>query len=188
MILHPWDSEVYVEVHKDSEEFHTDLLATSKAIIASTPKPVADHNVDLWVGDSMLKVREYFKTAFDLLIKGYDEKPDYDIDSLNIINPMEYGDFKSCHTHDMIDAFAIYYVNEPKDSEGGKLRLYDPRFLGRKAFAGKTSPYLEIKPRKGMVVAAPYYVWHEVTPYLGSDTRISLVCNMVFKDDTGSSK
>ena len=188
MILHPWDSEIYVDIPNNTESFHNDVLATAKALIATTPEPVADHNIDLWQKDrNMLKVRGHIKAAFDKLCDNFAEKKKYDMDSLNIINPMNYGDFKSCHTHDKIDAFAIYYVNEPKEDEGGRLRLYDPRFLGRKAFGGKTNPYLEIKPRRGMVVAAPYYVWHEVTPYLGEATRISLVCNMVF-NDTGSSK
>ena len=118
--------------------------------------------------------------GFKDLCSTYNEKADFDIDSMNMVNPMKHGDFKSCHNHDVIDAFGVYYVNE--SDEGGKLRLYDPRFLSKKSFS--QGPYIEIKPRTGLMVIAPYYVWHEVTPYLGNETRYSLICNMVFNNVT----
>lgn len=178
MIQNYYESSLWIKQFEDSDEFNKDILNTTKAIAASIPDPVADHNVDLWVSDNMKIIRDRFKDGFDSLCSYYDETADYDIDSMNIINPMVYGDFKSCHTHDVIDAFGIYYVNE--SNEGGKLRLYDPRFLNKKSFSKET--YIEIKPKTGLMVVAPYYIWHEVTPYLGNETRYSLVCNMVFKD------
>ena len=174
----PFDSLIWVGQFEHSDEFNADVLNTAKALIAITPEPVADHNVDLWVTDNMKQIRSYFKMGFDALCDNYSETKEYDMDSLNIINPMNYGDFKSCHTHDHIDAFGVYYLNE--SDEGGYLRLYDPRFLNKKSFANET--YIEIKPKTGLCVVAPYYIWHEVTPYLGEDQRISLVCNMVFND------
>jgi len=173
-----FESFIYTKQYDDSDEFNKDILNTSKAIIATLPTKPADYNVDLWVSDNMRTIRERFKSAFDALCFHYDHPPDYDMDSFNIINPMDRGDFKSCHTHDQIDAFAVYYSNESE--EGGKLRLYDPRFTNRKSFCRE--PYVEIEPKTGLLIAAPYYIWHEVTPYLGEDTRISLVCNMVFKN------
>jgi len=183
MILDPWPSFIWYHQYDNTEEFNKDIIDTCKALIAFTPEPVADHNVDLWCNDNMKIIRGYFEEGFNELCNNYNQVPDYDIDSLNIINPMKYGDFKSCHTHDHIDAFGVYYINESE--EGGNLRLYDPRFLNKKTFCN--SPYIEIKPKTGLCIVAPYYVWHEVTPYLGEETRISLVCNMVLKNDFRSS-
>ena len=178
MLYDHFKSAVWIHQFENNEEFNQDVLNTAKAIAAITPEPVADHNVDLWVSDNMRKVRSYFKMGFDALCNVYDERTNYDIDNLNIINPMNYGDFKSCHTHDVIDAFGVYYLNEP--GNGGNLRLYDPRFLNKKSF--NSDPYIEVQPSTGLLVVAPYYIWHEVTPYLGQETRISLVCNMVFNN------
>ena len=176
MIHSCYESSIWVQQFRRTEEFDRDILNTVKAISATTPKPVADHNVDLWVTDNMLKIRSFFREGFKELCEAYGETSTFNIDSMNIINPMEFGDFKSCHTHDVIDAFGIYYCND--SNEGGKLRLYDPRFLNKKSFTKET--YIEIEPKTGLMVIAPYYIWHEVTPYLGQETRYSLVCNMVF--------
>jgi hypothetical protein len=178
MIQHCYESSIWIKQFENSNEFNQDVLNTTKAISAITPKPVADYNVDLWVTDNMKVIQSRFKDGFQELCDYYGEKSDFDIDSLNIINPMNYGDFKSTHTHDVIDAFGVYYLNE--SNEGGKLRLYDPRFLNKKSFSKQT--YIEIKPKTGLMVVAPYYIWHEVTPYLGEETRYSLVCNMVFNN------
>tara|TARA_R110000796_G_scaffold66932_1_gene153778 strand:+ start:1656 stop:2198 length:543 start_codon:yes stop_codon:yes gene_type:complete len=180
MIQDCYHSSIWIKQFDNSKKFNEDVLNTTKAISAMTPKPVADNNVDLWVSDNMKTLRSYFASGFKDLCDHYDETSDFDIDSMNMVNPMEHGDFKSCHNHDVIDAFGVYYVNE--SDEGGKLRLYDPRFLNKKSFS--RGPYVEIKPRTGLMVIAPYYVWHEVTPYLGNETRYSLVCNMVFNNVT----
>lgn len=178
MIQKCYESSIWIEQFYDSKEFNQDVLNTTKAIAATTPEPVADHNVNLWVNNNMRTIRERFVDGFTSLCIDYGESTNFDIDSMNIINPMKFGDFKSCHTHDVIDAFGVYYLNE--SDNGGKLRLYDPRFLNKKSFARE--PYIEIKPRTGMMIVAPYYIWHEVTPYLGEETRYSLVCNMVLNN------
>jgi hypothetical protein len=178
MIQTCYESSLWIKQFEDSDEFNKDVLNTTKAIAASIPDPVADHNVDLWVSDNMRIIRDRFADGFNSLCDYYGETSDYDIDSMNIINPMNHGDFKSTHTHDVIDAFGVYYLNE--SNEGGKLRLYDPRFLNKKSFSKET--YIEIQPKTGLMIVAPYYIWHEVTPYLGNETRYSLVCNMVFNN------
>ena len=178
MIKNCYESSIWIKQFENSKEFNQDVLNTTKAIAAATPSPVADHNVDLWLSDNMRKIKSYFIEGFNELCNYYGETSSYDIDSMNIINPMKFGEFKSCHTHDVIDAFGVYYLNE--SNKGGKLRLYDPRFLNKKSFSRET--YIEIEPKTGLMVVAPYYIWHEVTPYLGQETRYSLVCNMVFND------
>ena len=178
MIQNCYESSIWIKQFVNSDNFNQDVLNTTKAIAATVPEPVADHNVDLWQTDNMLTIRSFFMEGFKELCKAYDETSSFDINSMNMINPMKFGDFKSCHTHDVIDAFGVYYLNDSE--EGGKLRLYDPRFLNKKSFIKEA--YIEIEPKTGLMIVAPYYIWHEVTPYLGKETRYSLVCNMVFDD------
>jgi hypothetical protein len=49
MIQNYYESPIWVKQFDNSNEFNQDVLNTTKAISATTPKPVADHNVDLWV-------------------------------------------------------------------------------------------------------------------------------------------
>ena len=176
-----WETPIYTCQYEDSEEdqkhIRTLIEAKMADMKASGVTNIADQNVNF---NGLPKIEERFRLAFDSLCEAYDHPKNYNMQDLNIINPMNFGEFKSVHSHDVIDAFAVFYVNVG-NSESGKLRLYDPRWQSKKAFApGK--PYMEIQPTNGLVIAAPYYVWLEVTPYLGSETRISLVCNMTFNE------
>ena len=42
-------------------------------------------------------------------------------------------------------------------------------------FAG--SKLEKIRPKRGMLVIAPAFIWHEVTQYNGTDDRLTLVVN-----------
>ena len=135
MIQNCYESSIWIKQFVNSDNFNQDVLNTTKAIAATVPEPVADHNVDLWQTDNMLTIRSFFMEGFKELCKAYDETSSFDINSMNMINPMKFGDFKSCHTHDVIDAFGVYYLNDSE--EGGKLRLYDPRFLNKNHLSKK---------------------------------------------------
>jgi len=177
-----WETPIYSRQYDDDEEWQQHLTTLINAKMAdmkaSGVTNIADENVNF---SAFPDIEERFKLAFDTLCESAGHPCNYTMTELNIINPMKFGDFKSVHSHDVIDAFAIFYVDTGNSVDSGKLRLYDPRWQSKKAFApGK--PYKEIKPETGLLVAAPYYVWHEVTPYLGSETRLSLVCNMTFNE------
>mgnify|MGYP000155932797 CR=1 FL=1 len=179
-----WETPIYSRQYEDDEEYHNQLTTLVNAKItdmkASGITHIADENVNF---SAFPKIMDRFKLAFDTLCELYDHPINYNIKDLNIINPMNFGEFKSVHSHDVIDAFAVFYV-DVGNSEGGKLRIYDPRWQNKKAFVPK-KPYIEIQPTNGLLIAAPHYVWHEVTPYLGSEQRISLVCNMTFNEIIG---
>jgi len=181
MINEYWSTPIYSCQYNDDEDWkkQVETLAIAKItdMKASGIVNIADENVNF---NAFPDIRSRFKIAFDTLCEHAGHNTNYNMDDLNIINPMKFGDFKSVHSHDVIDAFAVFYINAG-NSEGGKIRLYDPRWQSKKSFApGK--PYIEIEPTDGLLIAAPYYVWHEVTPYLGSEQRISLVCNMTFNE------
>jgi len=113
-------------------------------------------------------LEQYEETNEDSLIL------DARIDSCKI-NLMQPGYRLGCHTHYADDAFACFYFNDVQLHEGGELVLYDPRWQRNYWFAG--SKLEKIRPKRGMLVIAPAFIWHEVTQYNGTDDRLTLVVN-----------
>lgn len=90
---------------------------------------------------------------------------------------MKARDFQSIHTHDQIDAFAIFYltdVNNKKD--GGNLVLHDPAFHNSINFSENHT--YDIETKKHRLIVCPNRIWHEVKLYMGDTERISIVVNL----------
>jgi uncharacterized protein (TIGR02466 family) len=96
------------------------------------------------------------------------------------------------HNHPMASWSAVYCVRAgdavPEHPESGLLRFLDTR-QGANAFADPaTQPLhrayalrpLEIRLVAGQIVVFPSYVFHEVTPYYGQGTRITVATNCWF--------
>jgi len=73
-------------------------------------------------------------------------------------------------------------------NNGGLLRLFDTR-VGADAFLDVANqrlrqPFivgdLDLQLQPGQLVVFPSYLFHEVTPYYGSDTRITVASNCWF--------
>jgi hypothetical protein len=182
MIEKHWATPIYSHQYTDDDDWNHKLDILLKAKMTDMKSEghtnIADVNVSF---KPFPDIMDRFKTAFDELCDVYEHPKNYNITDLNIINPMNFGDYKSVHSHDKIDAFGIFYVDVGAETSGGHLKLYDPRWQNQKSFVG-SKPYMEIVPKKGLLIAAPHYVWHEVTPYVGDLTRLSLVCNMQFNE------
>lgn len=99
---------------------------------------------------------------------------DTKIDSCKI-NLMKQGYRLGVHTHYSDDAYACFYFNDVKENEGGELVLYDPRWQRNYWFGG--SKLETIRPKRGMLVIAPSFLWHEVSLYTGQEERLTLVVN-----------
>ena len=99
---------------------------------------------------------------------------DVELDSCKI-NLMKNGFRLGAHTHYSDDAFACIYFNDVKKDEGGELVLYDPRWQRNYYFGG--SKLEKVESKRGMMVIAPQYLWHEVTHYHGNEERLTLVVN-----------
>lgn len=91
------------------------------------------------------------------------------------INLMKNGYRLGVHTHYSDDAFACIYFNDVEETEGGELVLYDPRWQRNYMFGG--SKLEKIKSKRGTMVIAPQFLWHEVTHYHGNEERLTLVVN-----------
>lgn len=91
------------------------------------------------------------------------------------INLMSPGYRLGVHTHYGDDAYGCFYFNDVKKGEGGELTIYDPRWQRNYMFGG--SRLEQIRPRRGMLVIAPGFLWHEVTQYNGPEERLTLVVN-----------
>lgn len=91
------------------------------------------------------------------------------------INLMKPGYRLGVHTHYGDDAYACFYFNDVKSDEGGELLLYDPRWQRNYTFGG--SLLEKIRPRRGLLVIVPGFIWHEVSQYNGNEERLTLVVN-----------
>jgi hypothetical protein len=96
------------------------------------------------------------------------------------------------HNHALASWSAVYCVKDGTDAaaapRGGLLRLFDTR-VGADAFLDAANqrlrqPFivgdLELQLEPGQLVVFPSYLFHEVTPYYGPDTRITVASNCWF--------
>lgn len=103
-----------------------------------------------------------------------------------------YGGSFVSHNHPLASWSAVYCVRPgeavPAQPRSGALRLFDPR-VGANAFqdAGNTRlqpayavGQRDLHLRAGQLVVFPSYLFHEVAPFYGSDTRITVATNCWF--------
>jgi uncharacterized protein (TIGR02466 family) len=96
------------------------------------------------------------------------------------------------HNHPMASWSAVYCVRAgemPGDHPGsGVLRLFDPR-PGANAYRDPANEHLqdmfglrsiELRLVEGQIVVFPSYLFHDVAPYYGSGTRITVATNCWF--------
>lgn len=103
------------------------------------------------------------------------------------------GASNNWHVHPQAFWSAVYYVDDGyADSEdsalGGEIVFQDPRFPMNRMFSSELVPlassghpqhwFSTVRPRAGMLIAFPSWLFHKVQPYLGTDTRVSLALNM----------
>ncbi len=95
------------------------------------------------------------------------------------INYITTGQGMATHTHFSDDAFACVYFQTVEEDEGGELILHDPRWQRSYWFGGDKQT--KIIPKRGTLVIAPNFVWHEVSTYRGKDPRMTFVLNGIIK-------
>lgn len=98
------------------------------------------------------------------------------------------------HNHPMASWSAVYCVRAgervPDRPDSGVLRFFDPRGA-TEAYrdvgnAGVPAPYrigpVDVRLEPGQCLVFPSYLVHEVTPFFGSDTRITVAANCWFTE------
>jgi|LUMD01.1.fsa_nt_gb hypothetical protein len=138
----------------------------------------ADANVFEEGTPEQLELKAMFTDAFGELGRrhGHNLSFSLSVDSLSRITPMKKFDYKPAHSHSDVDAFAVFYLDVVQ-GQGGDLLLHDPKFINQITFCSPKTK--TIVPVRGTLVAAPAYIWHEVSRYLGEHTRWAIVCNCI---------
>jgi uncharacterized protein (TIGR02466 family) len=96
------------------------------------------------------------------------------------------------HNHPMASWSAVYCVRAGEralqSADSGVLRLFDPR-QGAEAYSDPANSQLrqtfalrciELRLLEGDLIVFPSYLFHEVTPFYGHDTRITVASNCWF--------
>jgi uncharacterized protein (TIGR02466 family) len=96
------------------------------------------------------------------------------------------------HNHPLASWSAVYCVRAgiavPEYPQSGLLRFFDPR-QGANAYLDPVNEHLhasfalrslEVRLAAGDLVVFPSYLFHEVTPFYGTDTRITVATNCWF--------
>lgn len=106
----------------------------------------------------------------------------------NVFDP---GALNGAHHHPGAFWSAVYYVSDGRDiageDVGGELVLHSPHESVSSMYAPdvfirlpdgqRLLPTMSVKPRPGLGVIFPSWLMHEVTPYRGNRTRISIAMN-----------
>lgn len=97
--------------------------------------------------------------------------------NLGKLTLMQKNDYKSVHKHVISSAYAVFYLTDvDNQQQGGQLVLHDPSWHMNWHFHGPAKHTVETRCNR--MVVAPSYVWHEVTPYFGQETRIAVIMNL----------
>jgi predicted 2-oxoglutarate/Fe(II)-dependent dioxygenase YbiX len=89
---------------------------------------------------------------------------------INLVKP---GTRMRMHTHYYDDAYACLYFTDTEDGDGGELVLHDPRWQKNYFFAGRAD--VLVPSKRGLLVVAPSFLWHEVLEYHGRKDRWTYV-------------
>lgn len=112
-------------------------------------------------------------------------------------NVNEAGNANICHYHPGAFWSGTYYVDDggtiDDPSLGGEFELLDPRGAGPSmyaphlAFAGEGGRALgateSIRPKPGLIILFPSWIFHQVRPYRGQAERISIAFNLTLVAD-----
>jgi uncharacterized protein (TIGR02466 family) len=154
-------------------------------------------NLFRWTEPCVLELRNFMLNAVAQMVITSTSLKAQDISKLSFQNHTwfhisRYAGSFVAHNHPLASWSAVYCVrageNVPQHPDSGLLRFLDVR-QGANAYLDPANatlqrPYalapLELKLEAGQLVIFPSYVFHEVTPFYGSDTRITVATNCWF--------
>ncbi len=157
-----------------------------------SPRDLAD-----WAGPAATEILDLARQVATQMIAdrhGQPVRPRWTIQAwANVNGP---GDGNICHYHPGAFWSGTYYVDDggcaDDPSLGGEFEMLDPRGPGpgmyapALKFAGEDGASAgsgeTIRPRPGLLVLFPSWLFHQVRPYRGSALRISLAFNLGLAD------
>jgi uncharacterized protein (TIGR02466 family) len=143
------------------------------------------HNVWNWKIESVNWLRRHMTefTSHFLSAQGLDiENPDqyWGRGWANVLKNETDHIYQPVHAHHEADLFTVFYVNAGEsDQVSGSLVMHDSRNLNNTHILNRKNK-VTIVPKTGHLLIAPGYIWHEVSPYLSYQPRISIACNFQY--------
>ncbi|MEO0421772.1 MAG: TIGR02466 family protein [Pseudomonadota bacterium] len=148
-----------------------------------------------WGGESAVQVAQFALGAcnrYSTDLKPADT-PRFEWTADMWANVNREGASNNWHVHPQAFWSAVYYVADGYASAddpalGGEIVFQDPRFPMNRMFSSELVPlassgrpqhwFSSVRPRAGMLIAFPSWLFHKVQPYRGEGTRVSLALNM----------
>jgi uncharacterized protein (TIGR02466 family) len=154
-------------------------------------------NLFLWPETCIRELRDFMLNAVGQMVLATTSLKAEDISRLKFQNQTwfhvsRYAGSFIAHNHPLASWSAVYCVRAgeavPDHPESGVLRFLDPR-QGANAYTDPANMQmnrayalapLEVRLQEGQLVMFPSYVFHEVAPFYGRDTRITVATNCWF--------
>jgi uncharacterized protein (TIGR02466 family) len=154
-------------------------------------------NLFLWPEACVRELRDFMLNAVGQMVLATTSLKAEDLSRLKFQNQTwfhvsRYAGSFIAHNHPLASWSAVYCVRAgeavPDHPESGVLRFLDPR-QGANAYTDPANMQmhrayalapLEVRLQEGQLVIFPSYVFHEVAPFYGRDTRITVATNCWF--------
>lgn len=154
-------------------------------------------NLFLWPEACVRELRDFMLNAVGQMVLATTSLKADDLSRLKFQNQTwfhvsRYAGSFIAHNHPLASWSAVYCVRAgeavPDHPESGVLRFLDPR-QGANAYTDPANLQmhrayalapLEVRLQEGQLVIFPSYVFHEVAPFYGRDTRITVATNCWF--------
>lgn len=153
----------------------------------------SDREIEAWGGASVGEILALAREMANRMTADRDGKlvrPQWSVAAwANVNGP---GDANMCHYHPGAVWSGTYYVDDggcaDDPSLGGEFEMLDPRGAGpgmyapTLKFAGEDGQSVggaeSIRPRPGLLMLFPSWLFHQVRPYRGAALRISIAFNL----------
>lgn len=152
-----------------------------------------------WPESSVQKLKHFCFDTLGKVVNQVNGTPPEDLQHLRIFNHAWFhitrpGGYMGSHNHPMASWSGVYCVDagepDPDNTDSGMLRFHDPRpsttmFMdaANNHLRPPFQPGLRFYPmRAGQLVIFPSFLMHEVAPFTGSGTRITVAFNAWMRD------
>ncbi len=180
---------LFIEREREGDKYRNPHMTPGKVGLFES-----DFDLFRWPDEPVKELRGFCMDAIGQVIANLNGYTPADLSRLEIINHTWFhitrkGGYTTYHNHPMASWSGVYCVDpgDPPDekSDSGILRFLDPRGMANMFLdAGNTrlqQPFkvasLNFRLTPGRFIIFPSYLYHEVAPYQGDGTRITVAIN-----------